>query len=553
MWYSHTIVGGTRWTLARPVEVVDMSFRMLTLLGAVGAGLLLVSAVSSPTAAASPAPAGEPSFETWANGPVRYLLSWSDLETWRRLPDDQARALFIVRFWRQWDPTPTTLENESRREYWWRIFEANRRYRDSSRPGWVTDRGKIFILLGEPDTEQIDESGGLDSLPGRGASALAVSRATVENDTGQNGFLRWIYRTLPGDLTAAETVFAFTRDSTGEWRLTRTFDLYDPVFPGIAMRADSGEGAALSAGAKTSPSADTPSAMQRVTDSMEMLQRTMALSDAGRASLLALDQARVLRVPAPGETTADIVTSKEFLNRLPVTSRYYFFRSTDQQTLIRIGASVPPRAVYTDEHIAPDLSSFLLLYARFGQASTTFYASNEGSPVRVESEAAGGTAPLEAWAQAVVPPGAYDVGLGLEDAATGQISSVRERLGVPEFPADRPALSSLLPVRGLESSETGLKPQPKVEASFASDEEFGVYFEVYGFEPGHFTLTSRLFTLHDGQTTPLGQPVVRDGMTGSAQGWTFPLAGWPPDRFRIEITASQGAASATGALDFSVR
>jgi tetratricopeptide (TPR) repeat protein len=49
------------------------------------------------------------------------------------------------------DPTPATPENEYKDEIYRRFHEANRRYRYGSvREGWRTDRGRIFIILGDP-------------------------------------------------------------------------------------------------------------------------------------------------------------------------------------------------------------------------------------------------------------------------------------------------------------------------------------------------------------------------------------------------------------------
>ena len=528
-----------------------------------------------------PAPSSTPQrLRDWTEGPVRYLLSKDEVDEFRHLESDPARALFIVRFWRRSDPTPATLENEVRREYWWRVLEANRRYRESTRPGWMSDRGRLFILLGEPDTEEKDERGGIGSLPGRGTRSdpdqwkskeeytgrFDTAPTTVENDSPERGLLRWIYRNLPG--LSPETVFGFTRDVSGEWRLSRNPRIYGPVFPRLSLGdTRTMEGAALGA---------PPLAAAAVFAEIEKVQLVMALSDIGQATLLALDGARALMVPGPGQTTTDIVTSNEFVNRLPIEPRYVFFRASDGRTIVRIGAAIQPRALYSDETITPDLTSFLLLYARLapqavrapGVPETTsqvpdtgvpaerpvVYVDNEFAPVSVGHEAAAGEAALEAWTQAVVPPGAYEVGLGFEDAATGQVTSRRERLQVPAFSGTTLALSSLLPVHGIDQLEAGLQPRPKVEAIFPRSGDFGIYFEVYGLEPGRpFTLTSRFFLLSGEGVRPIGQPVVRDGMTDPAQGWTFPLAKWPAGRFRLEMTATQGEASATGPLDFTVR
>jgi GWxTD domain-containing protein len=55
------------------------------------------------------------------------------------------------RFWAETDPVPETPENEALDRYFTRIAIANDRFRDEGGEGWRTDRGEVFITLGEPD------------------------------------------------------------------------------------------------------------------------------------------------------------------------------------------------------------------------------------------------------------------------------------------------------------------------------------------------------------------------------------------------------------------
>lgn len=64
---------------------------------------------------------------------------------------DEARPSLWARFWRETDPDKTTPENEALNDYFTRLTIANRRYRTEGVPGWRTDRGEVFISLGEPD------------------------------------------------------------------------------------------------------------------------------------------------------------------------------------------------------------------------------------------------------------------------------------------------------------------------------------------------------------------------------------------------------------------
>ncbi len=80
---------------------------------------------------------------------VRYIITKKEGKLFKSTPPAE-RAQFIDEFWKARDPDPSTEENEFRDEYYRRIDEANRLFREGS-PGWLSDRGRILILLGEPD------------------------------------------------------------------------------------------------------------------------------------------------------------------------------------------------------------------------------------------------------------------------------------------------------------------------------------------------------------------------------------------------------------------
>ncbi len=88
---------------------------------------------------------------------VRYIISRKESKIFKRTPPEE-RPQFIEEFWKARDPDPTTPENEFRDEYYHRIDEANRLFREGS-AGWLSDRGRIFILLGEPDRRDVYPSG----------------------------------------------------------------------------------------------------------------------------------------------------------------------------------------------------------------------------------------------------------------------------------------------------------------------------------------------------------------------------------------------------------
>ncbi|HLP47619.1 MAG TPA: GWxTD domain-containing protein [Candidatus Kapabacteria bacterium] len=82
---------------------------------------------------------------------VRYIITKDEKNRFYSLTTDQERKDFIENFWKQRDPDPATEENEFRDEYYKRIDEANHLFRGDSGKGWLSDRGRIYILLGPPD------------------------------------------------------------------------------------------------------------------------------------------------------------------------------------------------------------------------------------------------------------------------------------------------------------------------------------------------------------------------------------------------------------------
>ncbi|MBE0460462.1 MAG: GWxTD domain-containing protein [Candidatus Aminicenantes bacterium] len=80
---------------------------------------------------------------------VRYIITKKEERMFLDLPADE-REQFKEEFWRRRDPDPTTEENEFKMEYFDRIERANELFRSEGRPGWLTDRGRIYILFGPP-------------------------------------------------------------------------------------------------------------------------------------------------------------------------------------------------------------------------------------------------------------------------------------------------------------------------------------------------------------------------------------------------------------------
>ncbi|HPW18115.1 MAG TPA: GWxTD domain-containing protein [Candidatus Aminicenantes bacterium] len=94
-----------------------------------------------------------PQYRRWLEEEVVYIITPKEREVFLQLENDRDREVFIKAFWRQRDPTPDTDTNEFRDEHYRRITYANTWFgRDAPGPGWRTDMGRIYIILGEPKT-----------------------------------------------------------------------------------------------------------------------------------------------------------------------------------------------------------------------------------------------------------------------------------------------------------------------------------------------------------------------------------------------------------------
>jgi GWxTD domain-containing protein len=103
-------------------------------------------------------------YKKWINNDVPYIITGAEKKAFQTLATDEERENFIENFWRRRDPNPDTEENEFREEYYERIAYANEHY-TSGIPGWKTDRGRIYITWGKPDSVESHPSGGAYDRP----------------------------------------------------------------------------------------------------------------------------------------------------------------------------------------------------------------------------------------------------------------------------------------------------------------------------------------------------------------------------------------------------
>ncbi len=100
-----------------------------------------------------------PEHRTWLEEEVAYVITDKEREAFLSLESIEGRNRFIDAFWQQRDPDIATLKNEFKDEHYRRFDYANENFnRQTNRPGWKTDQGRIYITIGEPRERKKFES-----------------------------------------------------------------------------------------------------------------------------------------------------------------------------------------------------------------------------------------------------------------------------------------------------------------------------------------------------------------------------------------------------------
>lgn len=92
---------------------------------------------------------------SWLRRDVKYIITDREKDVFLSLETLEERGRFIEAFWRRRDPSPAAGANEFKEEHYQRIEYANKFLgRGTFREGWETDRGRYYIMLGEPRSIQ---------------------------------------------------------------------------------------------------------------------------------------------------------------------------------------------------------------------------------------------------------------------------------------------------------------------------------------------------------------------------------------------------------------
>jgi GWxTD domain-containing protein len=80
---------------------------------------------------------------------VQYIMTPEERKIFLESPDSEKDG-FIADFWERRNPNPDSDRNAFKIEYEERVAQAENLFHGEGRPGYLTDRGRIYILFGPP-------------------------------------------------------------------------------------------------------------------------------------------------------------------------------------------------------------------------------------------------------------------------------------------------------------------------------------------------------------------------------------------------------------------
>jgi len=173
---------------------------------------------------------------------ISYIVLPVEEKIFREMPPED-RGEFIRDFWGRRDPDPSNPDNEYRATYYERLRTADKAFGKGG-PGWKTDRGRIYILLGPP-TNVITKTMGGSPNPNNffGRENPIESGTLTERPTEI-----WVYDNYSEYFAGPLRMVFIDYHSTGSFKLTANkeitaFSMVSPTWdpPDLAKYQRTGE------------------------------------------------------------------------------------------------------------------------------------------------------------------------------------------------------------------------------------------------------------------------------------------------------------------------
>ena len=491
----------------------------------------------------------------WLEEEVVYIITEVEREVFLGVEGFEERAHFIEAFWQRRDPAPATKENEFKVEHYERLDYANRFLgRDAPRPGWQTDRGRHWIILGEPrQREQFDGRNEVVSLD------------------------LWIYQ---GDtklgLPPRFNLLFFKEEDIGE------YELYHPWADGPDALLRRGEllrnrqhaavdllemvsmdlARASLVVDLTDPHADFLSATNTIAPRLDTVRPSMSVEknfvDIAESPLKLVDLEEIEGYLRYG----DRVTAEYSFRFVKSEADFRVLVGPRNTPFIHYSLKLAPEDFsleFDDREMVYQTTLDVDLELRTLDGQLVAMQRNEPEIRLTESEhvSAGGS-PFAYRDNLPVIPGEYEVSVVVRNRATQQYTVASAEVRVPATGSGTVGLADLILAYRVErgSGFSGLRfgtfqfgsavLEPAVGGTFAASDTLSVAAQTVNAEPGHrvrlrIVPGEALGAETGASAQPLAERIVPAGKAAAPPIEDFPLAGIGAGRYRVTAELLDGA------------
>jgi GWxTD domain-containing protein len=482
-------------------------------------------------------------YKKWLNEDVVYIISDTERRAFLQLQTNEERENFIEEFWQRRSPDPDSVDNPVKEEHYRRIAYANEHFA-SGVAGWRTDRGRIYIMYGKPDTLESHTQGENYERP--------LDQGGGETKT--YAFEDWTYHYIEGIGENVELEFV-DPSGTGEFRLTTDPSEKDALLyvPGAGLTLAEQEGMSSKA------------ARFQNTDGTHMAPspygaRNSNLDEFSRLEL----EAKIWQPPAVKFKDLEAVVSSRIVrDQLKFDYRFDFLRVSGDSVLVPITLQIPNNQLSFQSKDGVHTAIINL----FGRITTL-----SGRPVQTFEDTVRRDFPdslLQASLrsasiyQKALPlrPGLYKLDVVLKDTTSNNIGVINTRLAVPPFEDDKLQASTLIladEISPVPSKDIGLgmfvigsmKVRPKLDQSFSANQPIGLYFQVYNLkidDNTHKNNASLDIQIFQGNQSVKHVVQNSEQLHQSGEQMTvqesLPPQTLPPGKYRIEIKTTDAVSN----------
>lgn len=444
-------------------------------------------------------------YKKWLDEDVRWIITGEELSAFKKLTTNAERDQFIEQFWLRRDPTPDTAENEYKEEHYRRIAYANEHFA-AGMPGWKTDRGRIYIMFGKPDS--------IDSHPMGGPYQRSAEEGGGQTQTYP--FEVWRYRYLEGIGQEIEIEFV-DECSCGAYEMTMDRSKKDALLN------------VPNAGLTTMEEMGMANKADRFRGGIERLGQGPFNSNLQTKEFDRLETFAKLNAPPPikFKELDEIVTHKIRYNLLPFDVRVDFVKLTSDTVLVPVTIQVPMRSltwVNKDGVQRAVVNVFGKMTTLSGKTVQTFEDTvRRDIPAELLEKEISNTSLY--WKALPMRPGLYRLDVVLKDVNGDKLGTYSRGYTVPDFSDEKLSTSTLIladQVEQVPAREIGTgnfvigmnKVRPRVQpsdgkpASFKKDEKVNFWMQVYNLGVDEKTRKPSATVEYQVVNTATNQPVL---------------------------------------------